>query len=81
LSRQQYRAALIEAAVCVGKPKERMRQKAEGISAEMALVREMRGKKAVVQIGTVPMTLLVEDLVKIREKEQTEPPKEAMHTP
>jgi DNA mismatch repair protein MutS2 len=48
---------------------------------QTGIVREMRGKKAVVQIGTVPMTLLVEDLVKIREKEQTEPPKEAMHTP
>ena len=41
-------------------------------SHQTGIVRELRGKKAVVQVGMVPITLNVSDLVLIREKLNTE---------
>jgi DNA mismatch repair protein MutS2 len=41
-------------------------------SHQTGIVRELRGKKAVVQVGMVPITINVSDLVLIREKLNTE---------
>ncbi|MFI5125139.1 MAG: hypothetical protein ACHQDF_07450 [Chitinophagales bacterium] len=38
----------------------------------MGKVREIRGKKAVVQVGLIPITLDMADLVLIRDKPRTE---------
>jgi DNA mismatch repair protein MutS2 len=39
---------------------------------QVGRVREIRGKKAVVQVGLIPITLDMSDLVLIRDKQRTE---------
>jgi DNA mismatch repair protein MutS2 len=39
---------------------------------QVGKVREIRGKKAVVQVGLIPITLDMEDLILIRDKPQAE---------
>jgi DNA mismatch repair protein MutS2 len=41
-------------------------------SHQFGIVRELRGKKAVVQIGLIPITIDISDLVLIREKAKSE---------
>jgi DNA mismatch repair protein MutS2 len=41
-------------------------------SHQFGMVRELRGKKAVVQVGSVPITINISDLVLIREKVKPE---------
>jgi DNA mismatch repair protein MutS2 len=41
-------------------------------SHQFGIVRELRGKKAVVQVGSIPITIDVSDLVLIREKTKSE---------
>jgi DNA mismatch repair protein MutS2 len=43
-------------------------------SHQLGTVRELRGKKAVVQVGTIPITINISDLVLIREKLKPETP-------
>jgi DNA mismatch repair protein MutS2 len=43
-------------------------------SHQLGTVRELRGKKAVVQVGTIPITIDISDLVLIREKLKPETP-------
>jgi DNA mismatch repair protein MutS2 len=41
---------------------------------QTGMVREMRGKKAVVQVGTIPIVIDIADLILIKEKEKPETP-------
>jgi DNA mismatch repair protein MutS2 len=41
-------------------------------SHQTGIVKELRGKKAVVQVGTIPITMNIADLVLIREKAKQE---------
>jgi DNA mismatch repair protein MutS2 len=43
-------------------------------SHQVGIVREIRGKKAVVQVGMIPITIDISDLVLVREKEKPETP-------
>jgi DNA mismatch repair protein MutS2 len=43
-------------------------------SHQVGIVREIRGKKAVVQVGMIPITIDMSDLVLVREKEKPETP-------
>ena len=43
-------------------------------SHQLGTVRELRGKKAVVQVGMIPITMNISDLVLIREKIKPETP-------
>ena len=40
---------------------------------QVGIVKEIRGKKAVLQVGIMPMTVELKDLVVVKEKENTEP--------
>ena len=41
-------------------------------SHQLGTVRELRGKKAVVQVGMIPITISISDLILIKEKVKTE---------
>jgi DNA mismatch repair protein MutS2 len=41
-------------------------------SHQFGIVKEIRGKKAIIQIGSVPITIDISDLVLIREKAKPE---------
>ena len=36
---------------------------------QVGIIKEIKGKKAVLQVGTMPMTVLLEDLTMVRDKE------------
>ncbi len=39
---------------------------------QVGIVKELRGKKALLQVGVMPMTVSIEDLVLVKEKEVSE---------
>ena len=53
----------IEGEIKVG-DKVKMRQ-----NRQVGIVKEIKGKKAVLQIGIIPMTVLLEDLTIVKDKE------------